>query len=62
MTRPVFLTPKDRAVIEAARAYVREWENPAPDLLYRSRLREILRDAINVLDGRTPPDVPTEES
>lgn len=52
MSRPTFITPKDRAVIEAARAYIREADNPAPDLLYRAHLRGILRAAVNELDGR----------
>lgn len=52
MARPVFLTEKDIAVIEAARAYIREVDNPAPDLLYRSQLRNNLRYAIDRLDGR----------
>lgn len=45
-------TSKEDRVINAARAYIREVDNPAPDLLYRSTLRDALREAVDALDGR----------
>jgi hypothetical protein len=34
-------------VVEAARAYIDECENPAPDLLYRTQLRAALARAVS---------------
>ena len=52
MARREILTDEHKAVIDAAREYMSEVENPAPDLLWRSRLRERLRAALDALDGR----------
>ncbi len=39
------------AVVEAAREYHAECDNPAPDLLYRVRCRDRLFDALTALDA-----------
>lgn len=43
---------QEQAVIDAARAFIREVDNPAPDLLWRAKLRDRLRAALDELDGR----------
>ncbi len=41
-----------RPVVDAARAYIEEVDNPAPDLLLRANLRGRLRDALPAKDAK----------
>ena len=49
---------RSEAVIDAARAYVREITHPVPDLAYRARLREQLTEAVERFEtiARKRPD------
>lgn len=47
--RAVAMAAKDR-VVSAAREYIAEVENPAPDMLRRAALRQTLKNAVEAHD------------